>query len=168
MILRRNTFAFCHHAGGRLEAIGPDHFLSPVSLPPPPGCTYLGPYALAELNATLADMNPYTNATEWAVTDQSRPFVCSVPKYNFVLVNAFHYGLRDTDEFIMNHGHFYAPGKWEGTFLFPRSSLLRTDARSVTDRLDLIIIPILEKLSTLLDRPVAPDMISITSVSLPP
>lgn len=41
MQFRSNTLAFCHYAGGHLEAIGPSHILSPVSPPPPPGCTYL-------------------------------------------------------------------------------------------------------------------------------
>lgn len=55
----------------------------------------------------------FDGASEWPNFDQSRPFICHVPDYNFTMLNVFHYGFREEDAYIRGSQHFYPPGKLE-------------------------------------------------------
>lgn len=101
---------FCRFAGGKFASIGADHPLSP-------------PRFVNGIDERL----PGANHT----FDNSRPSVCYVEQYDFMVVSVFHFGLANRVEFeqesLYFDEHFYPPV-------------------AVNDRLSHIVLPLLSAL----------------------
>ncbi|ORY89411.1 hypothetical protein BCR35DRAFT_262402 [Leucosporidium creatinivorum] len=114
---------FCRFAGGRFVTISADHPLSP-------------PRFVNGIDEKL----PGANQPNF---DSSRPSVCYVEEYDFVLVSVFHFGLANRPEFerekLLLDPYFYPPV-------------------ALDDRLSHILLPILRSL----DR-THPDLIEFSS-----
>ncbi|GAA5865960.1 hypothetical protein JCM8547_002897 [Rhodosporidiobolus lusitaniae] len=120
---------FCGLTGGYLEMINDTHPLNP---PYPPG-REIPPEGYASF---------MTGLREWPNYAQSRPFVCHIDKFNFRILNVFHYGFRPLTDMIQGHPHFYPPAL-------------------VEDRFDQIIIPLVANLAAKYGTSPVPDILSI-------
>lgn len=90
---RAHAKEFCRYADGQYAVIASDHPLSP---------------------------RPFANGIDekWLQTqgtlNETRPTVCFLPKYDFVLVNVFHFGLANRVEFehesLFINPQYYPPG----------------------------------------------------------
>lgn len=139
---RQHNRDFCNLSGGVFTTIALDHPLSP-------------PRFENGIDEKVAPGNQ-TNF------DDSRPSVCYIEKYDFMVVTVFHYGLANRVEFeresLFRSEHFYPPG----ASLAPRC--LRPypnpplNAVAMSDRLSHIAIPLLSSLH----RP-QPDLIEFSS-----
>ncbi|GAA5880590.1 hypothetical protein JCM3774_004745 [Rhodotorula dairenensis] len=108
-----------------------------------------GEYTVVTSNHPLSP-RPFANGIDekWVQNTQgslneTRPTVCYLPRYDFVLVNVFHFGLANRVEFehesIFRDPHFYPPA-------------------ALRDRLDSILLPILSKLGR-----TSPDLVEFAS-----
>lgn len=119
---RAHAKDFCRFADGQYAVIASDHPLSP---------------------------RPFANGIDekWLQTqgtmNETRPTVCFLPKYDFVLVNVFHFGLANRVEF-----------EHESLFINPQYY----PPAALRDRLDSILLPILAKLGR-----TKPDLVEFAS-----
>ncbi|GAA6040237.1 hypothetical protein JCM8097_004199 [Rhodosporidiobolus ruineniae] len=120
---RNHNKDFCRFAGGKFASIGRDHPLSP-------------PRFVNGIDEKL----PGANQENF---DGTRPAVCYVEEYDFMIVSVFHFGLANRVEFehesLLYDPHFYPPV-------------------AVDDRLTHIVLPLLDSLN----RP-HPDLIEFSS-----
>ena len=90
---RYHSKDLCNFAGGAFETIDANHALSPARF----------------LNGID---EKFVSASKAALT--SRPTVCYIEQYNFMVVTVFHFGLANRIEFEHEHllqdEHFYPPG----------------------------------------------------------
>ncbi|GAA5850379.1 hypothetical protein JCM8547_001853 [Rhodosporidiobolus lusitaniae] len=120
---RNHNKDFCRFAGGKFASIGKDHPLSP-------------PRFVNGIDEKLPGANQETS-------DLTRPAVCYIEEYDFMIVSVFHFGLANRVEFehesLLYDPHFYPPV-------------------AVDDRLTHIVLPLLDSLK----RP-HPDIIEFSS-----
>ncbi|BGP48289.1 hypothetical protein JCM10450v2_004161 [Rhodotorula kratochvilovae] len=120
---RNHNKDFCRFAGGKFASIGRDHPLSP-------------PRFVNGIDEKL----PGANQENF---DGTRPSVCYLEDYDFMVVSVFHFGLANRVEFehesLLYDPHFYPPV-------------------AVDDRLSHIVMPLLDSLN----RP-RPDLIEFSS-----
>ncbi|KAK4053923.1 hypothetical protein OIO90_003760 [Microbotryomycetes sp. JL221] len=123
-IERQHNKDFCHFAGGKFASINAQHPLSPRPF------------------VNGIDEKVVRNGNVSTTFEGSRPSVCYVEQYDFVVVSAFHYGLANRVEFergaLLNDEHFHPPLAFE-------------------DRLDHIVTPFLRSLNR------TPDLIEMSS-----
>ncbi|KAK4054478.1 hypothetical protein OIV83_000972 [Microbotryomycetes sp. JL201] len=120
---RQHNRDFCHFAGGKFAGIHPDHPMSP-------------PRFVNGIDEKVIRSNQSTPF------EGSRPAVCYVEQYDFMVVSAFHYGLANRVEFergpLLADEHFHPP-------------------LALEDRLDHIVAPLLRSLGR------TPDLIEFAS-----
>ncbi|GAA5984878.1 hypothetical protein JCM11641_005449 [Rhodosporidiobolus odoratus] len=120
---RTHNKDFCRFAGGKFATIGKNHPLSP-------------PRFVNGIDEKL----PGANQEDF---DGTRPAVCYLEEYDFMLISVFHFGLANRVEFeqesLLYDPHFYPPV-------------------AVDDRLTRIVVPLLDSLK----RP-HPDLIEFSS-----
>lgn len=121
----------CNFMGGNLELID---VVNPHSPPYPKG-QELPPKGYK---------NPWNGKYEWPSYHQSRPIICHVWQLNLRILNVFHYGLDDRDDFIEKHPHYYPPARAE-------------------DRFDLIVRPIVASISDKFNITTPPAVVSVTN-----
>ncbi|GAA6001300.1 hypothetical protein JCM10207_006597 [Rhodosporidiobolus poonsookiae] len=120
---RNHNKDFCRFAGGKFVSIGRDHPLSP-------------PRFVNGIDEKLPGANQENH-------DGTRPAVCYLEEYDFMIISVFHFGLANRVEFehesLLYDPHFYPPV-------------------AVDDRLTHIVLPLLDSLK----RP-HPDLIEFSS-----
>ncbi|KAM0791362.1 hypothetical protein ACM66B_005827 [Microbotryomycetes sp. NB124-2] len=120
---RQHNRDFCHFAGGKFASINPSHPLSP-------------PRFVNGIDEKVIRSNQST------AFEGSRPAVCYIEQYDFMVVSAFHYGLANRVEFergpLLADDHFHPP-------------------LALEDRLDHIVAPLLRSLGR------SPDLIEFSS-----
>ncbi|GAA5885974.1 hypothetical protein JCM6882_004218 [Rhodosporidiobolus microsporus] len=120
---RNHNKDFCRFAGGKFASIGRDHALSP-------------PRFVNGIDEKLSGANQENH-------EGTRPAVCYIEEYDFMILSVFHFGLANRVEFehesLLYDPHFYPPV-------------------AVDDRLTHIVLPLLDSLN----RP-HPDLIEFSS-----